>query len=318
MELLQDLKLKRISNDVTTIDWHLGNHCQYSCTYCPQYLHANDTVHPELENMKELTLAAEANLEFLNSNKQIHFTFSGGEPTLNPRFGLFVKWLRSRGHIINVVTNGGRTLRWWEEWGENFNLVIFSFHTEFTDIDHFVKVVKHQTELAVGRTEVHLICWANKFDRIIEVRKQLVQIPNCRVIAKKISESWFGPGVSMTQYTQEQEQWISKNLVAGIPHKHVGFNFTSYTNSSSQKMIMVHPLVLRNYKLNQFKGWKCKQGIRNISIDVYGGVWAAHCRQLAMGNLNNVSEIQWPTQSSVCQTEFCHCATDIMINKSST
>jgi len=319
MEILKDLKLKQILNDATSIDWHLGNHCQFSCTYCPQYLHANDTTHPALEHMKELTIAAEENLEFKYERKQIHFTFSGGEPTLNPKFGPFVEWLSERGHIINIITNGGRTLRWWEEWGKSFNLVIFSFHTEFTDIDHFIKVVKYQTELAVGRTEVHLITWADKFDRVVEVRERLLDIPQCRVVTKKITEDWFSPGVSMTPYTLEQKQWIEDNLITGRPNKFVNSNFRSVGEyKSQQKIIPVHPIMLRNYKLNQFKGWKCKQGVKNISVDVYGRIWGAHCRQLQIGSLENIAEMNWPSDVSICASDFCHCSSDTMIDKSST
>lgn len=319
MQPLQDLKITEITTTATTIDWHLGNHCQYSCTYCPAYLHANNTQHLDLEQMKELAIAAEERLQFQTISKRIMFTFSGGEPTLNPRFGPYVQWLKERGHIINIVTNGGRTLRWWQEWGHNFNLVVFSFHSEFTDLDHFYKIVEYQTSLDSGRTEVHLITWADKFDRIVEAQNKLSAIKECKVITKKITEDWFSPGVKMTPYTNDQLAWIDSNVITGsnTSKNSIGPNFRVMGEvNGEKKIVQIHPLVLRNHNLNKFRGWKCKQGIKNLSIDVYGRVWGAHCRQLLLGTVADVSNIKWPTEASICKTNVCHCSGDTMIDKS--
>jgi len=317
MNILKDLKMNRVVSDATTINWHLGNHCQYSCSYCPPTLHANDSSHPNLEQMKELAIAAEDHLEFLDQKKQIQFTFSGGEPTLNPKFGPYVKWLKERGHVINLITNGGRTLRWWEEWGHNFNLVVFSFHPEFTEIDHFFQIVKHQTDLAVGATYVHLITWPDQFDRILEARTKLSEINRCRIITKKITEDWLGPEVSMTPYSADQLIWINNNLMTGTTNRYIESNFrVEGTINSNRQVIPINPIIIRNYKLNQFLGWKCQQGFKNLSIDVYGKIWGAHCQQNQMGSLDAISKIEWPDSVSVCRSNFCHCSSDTMITKS--
>lgn len=40
---LQNKKIVEIKNDLVTIDWHLGNHCRHSCSYCPSRLHAGES-----------------------------------------------------------------------------------------------------------------------------------------------------------------------------------------------------------------------------------------------------------------------------------
>jgi organic radical activating enzyme len=305
-----------ISNHVT-IDWHLGNHCQFSCSYCPLNLHAGDSKKLELENMKKLVLIAEENLKFFNGSTQIHFVFAGGEPTLNPNFGPLVKWLKERKHNISIVTNGGRTINWWKEWGSFLDGVVFSYHTEFTDLDHFYNVIKMQV-MNQCRVDVHLIAWPANFDRIKEAHSKLLNLPrNFTLVVKRINTEWIdNPKTVINDYTVDQSNWINEHLIYKSQQRYLGERLFYLREENSTNKILAHPLEFNNWQLNKFKGWKCSQGLSNLSIDVYGNVYGAHCHQLRLGSMDDLDNLIFPNTKSICIKDKCICATDVMIAKS--
>jgi organic radical activating enzyme len=74
-------------------------------------------------------------------NKEIFmFELTGGEPTVYPHIDEFSKFLKQRGVLVSLVTNGSRSLRWWDEFGGNFTSITNSYHPEFTDVEHLTKV----------------------------------------------------------------------------------------------------------------------------------------------------------------------------------
>jgi organic radical activating enzyme len=314
---LQEKNIVEIINESVTIDWHLGNHCQYSCSYCPSKLHAGDSKKLDLENMKRMVLLAEENLKFPSRSKKIYFVFAGGEPTLNKNFGPLIKWLKKRNHNIGIVTNGGRSLRWWEEWGDYLNGVVFSYHTEFTDLDHFYNIIKIQSEKQC-RVDVHLIAWPTNFDKIKQAHAKLLTLPkNFTIVVKRINKEWIdNPNVIIEDYTVEQNNWINENVIYKSQQKYQKEKIFFIREKNSTKKIPEHPLVFNNWKLNNFKGWECNLGITNLAIDIYGNIYGAHCKQIKLGSLDDLANLVWPENKSVCTSNKCSCATDVMISKS--
>jgi hypothetical protein len=85
---------------------------------------------------------------------------------------------------------------------------------------------------------------------------------------------------------------------------------------NSTNTISAHPLEFNNWQLNKFKGWKCSQGLTNLSIDVYGNIYGAHCHQLRLGSMDDLDNLIFPNTKSICIKDKCICATDVMIAKS--
>ena len=309
--MTEDTEIVKIYNPDTSIDWHFGNHCQYACSYCPKHLHGNDSKKLELESLKNFVIEAEQNLTF-SADKRIVFNFSGGEPTINSSFGPLVKWLKDRGHVIYVVSNGGRTLRWWQEWCENFDGVYLSFHTEQTDIYKFAQIADYISKLT--RTEVHLIAWPDNFWKIKQAHEMLSKIENLAIVTKRIHKSWVSESVNIRDYTEEESLWINQNLRYGKSSFEGKKQFSIETQNG--EILKNHPIFITNYKLNNFFGWKCNQGVNNLGISVYGEVFGAQCRQLLMGNIYETEKINWQKEASICEKTACTCMSDILITKS--
>ncbi len=307
--------LVSIHRPATTVDWHFGNHCQFSCSYCPQHLHAGTSPALEQDVLRDFVMAIEEDLTYDLANQQhkINFNFSGGEPTLNPNFGPFILWLRQRGHVVSVTTNGGRTLRWWQEWGQHIDHTVFSFHTEFTDLDHYEQVARHQAQHSA---EARLIAAPQGFHRIQEAWLRLQGIPQLRVMVKPIIDAWAdGPDHQSLPYTAEQRAWLSQHRSNGQRprrrHDEAGTRVTDITGTQRRQ----HAIRILQQQENDFRGWRCLQGVKNISVTEQGQVFGAHCRQLPMGSIHAPQELRWPRAATICGKPACWCLTDIAITK---
>ena len=113
-----------VSKDRLRIELFLSNVCNYKCWYC--FPGSNTGTHPwpDLDLIKEnLSHVIEYYKTNLNK-KQIYLHIIGGEPTLWKNFGEFVKFFKETHNcLISISTNGSRTLRWWNKYGDRKSVV---------------------------------------------------------------------------------------------------------------------------------------------------------------------------------------------------
>ncbi len=111
----------------TSVDWYIGKRCNFDCSYCVNYLHDNSSPHVPLENMKRLV-----EYVFERSGKNVIWSLTGGEPTLNPEFIDLCKYLKSlKSRHISVTTNGSRTTKYFLELFPYLDNITLSLHLEF-------------------------------------------------------------------------------------------------------------------------------------------------------------------------------------------
>lgn len=110
--------------------WDLGRTCNYDCSYCWPSVHNRDGEHKSLEIM--MNTANKIITEWSN-NESIRWNFGGGEPTLNPYFLDFIKYLKSHNQWILITTNGSRPRKYWKEAVNYINSVNLSVHFEFVN-----------------------------------------------------------------------------------------------------------------------------------------------------------------------------------------
>lgn len=109
------------------IMWAFGKKCNFSCFYC------DDNSHSKLDSDLVTADAIEKALEYADqfrNGKPIMWSFTGGEPTINPLFLNLVKRLHSKGDSITVATNGSATDEYYSELAKYANINI-SVHFEF-------------------------------------------------------------------------------------------------------------------------------------------------------------------------------------------
>ena len=121
-----------------SVDWYIGKRCNFSCSYCVDYLHDNYSKHVPLENMKAL---ADSIIDKHGHN--VFWSLTGGEPTINPHFMELCRYIKhERGaRHISITTNGTRTADYFCELFEYIDNITLSFHFEFLDtrIDEYIE-----------------------------------------------------------------------------------------------------------------------------------------------------------------------------------
>lgn len=150
----------------SVIDWVLGNYCNYKCSYCFPNCNTGTSRVPKLDDQMKTNIKHLVE-ELLTKSKgeKIYFNLVGGEPTVYHDFENLIIFLKELGDV-GVVTNGSRTIRWWDWAADYLNKVNISYHTEFSDVEHIASVVdtiKNKTAVSV-----HAIMNDKLFDKSVD------------------------------------------------------------------------------------------------------------------------------------------------------
>ncbi len=131
-----------LTGHVFQVTWDTGRRCNYDCSYCPMHRHDNFSPHATLDNLKD-------NVDFLyeyidlhlgyRTSKIANIGFTGGEPTVNPNFIPFAKYLRTEYNQkykdkwvcgFALTTNGAMGPKMGQAVMENFDHATVSYHSE--------------------------------------------------------------------------------------------------------------------------------------------------------------------------------------------
>ena len=131
-----------VESDTMLVSWDVGRRCNYDCTYCPAHRHDNVSPHASME---ELQNSAKFVFEYLSimmpykAKKRVSISFTGGEPTANPNFIAFGKWLRDEHNSkykdlyylnLSLTTNGAMGRKMCDSLIQNYQFSTISYHCE--------------------------------------------------------------------------------------------------------------------------------------------------------------------------------------------
>jgi len=307
--------------DVLFIFWILTDYCNFSCNYCPKQLHAGEYssgVTPGAPTDDQIHKFIEDIISTHLRGRKLHLTLSGGEPTTHPMFAVIIEKLKPYG-IIEVITNGSRSINWWKRLTSLPSNVIISLHPEFTDID---KINKLGTFLLSVGTElqINLICDPDRWDTILKFNEKLDITLRPYSIAKvlthiEIGESADGFG-EVYDYTDEQLLFM-KEYKATLPvvtkqRVYQSALVTYITEDQSTITEKFSPFSLIANKTNMFNDWKCTAGYSGIKIRYDGEVFAGICGIQNLGKLDNFS---LTSEDIICTRTYCPCPSDILLSK---
>lgn len=145
-------RIKQIVNGWYTIEWTLGNYCNFSCKYC--FDTANLGTHKPPLMSEKLLNNVDHMIDQVRSNmpKQsiLQVIFTGGEPTTYKDLPKLAAKFKEKGIYVLVVTNGSMPLRWWEQHIHNFDSIMLSMHTAESDAEHLKQII----DLAISKDVV--------------------------------------------------------------------------------------------------------------------------------------------------------------------
>lgn len=299
--------------DYFVVNWNLGNTCNYSCSYCPTFLHSGSVPWPELDTLTQFI----DRVIDQKRDKKVAFEFTGGEVTVYKHFIELCDHIKSKGAAVALISNGGRTVKWWERFGNRADHVCLSFHAEEGDPEHFAKIVRIASRNI--KTHVNIMMHPNHWDKCISVAESVVGIQNITMALQPLIVDF---GEQLFHYEPEQHavfenQWelYQKKIIRDNTSS--GFSLRGVMRETEPGKIgtVWQPHILIAEQKNNWAGWICAAGVEQIIIDFDGSIWRGWCRQ--GGRIGNITDpnFKLTTEWVTCAKSFCHCNFDIMCTK---
>lgn len=298
-------------NNWFVVNWCLGNTCNYSCSYCPDNLHDGSRRWPELDNIKQFILKVKTQ----HPSKKLYFDFTGGEVTLYKNFIELCEFCKEQDVRVGMISNGSRTLRWWEEHAHLFDHVCLSYHPEEANADHYLAVAK----ILENKFRLHLniMMSPDKFDQCYSVAERATTLENTSIALQPLIVDF---GEVLFEYTDTQKkimenQWeLIGSKIKWTKHmeNYRGVMKLIYPNDTSLK-VPPHELIARGK--NYWAGWDCYAGVEQLIVDLDGSIHRGWCK--VGGKIGSIYDefINFPTAPVRCNKLMCHCNFDIMSTK---
>jgi MoaA/NifB/PqqE/SkfB family radical SAM enzyme len=282
-------------HDTVKIEWNLSKRCNYDCSYCPSEIHDNSSKHTDIEILKS-TID-----KLVSLNKTIRLSFTGGEPTVHPKFDELIKYAKKSGiNWISVTTNGTRPYEFYKNL--DVDQYVVSIHLEY----NWSKVVDLLLHLA-NSTNIKLIGQIMAHNDFMDHVKIIRNLLNDSKIPNTVRRIRWTDGdhddFDDTRYSNDYLLWIKDQ------------DATIQGNCIIDNETIIHANEIIKHHLNMYKGWSCKAGIESLMINWDGEVYRATCR--VGGSIGNIFSgfICVPDKPILCTRDWCTCAADIPLTK---
>lgn len=317
------IKIDSNHDDSTLIiEYDLGNVCNYSCHYCFPESNTGTVKWPDLT-----TAVSGINtiINFYRQNGKTKFIIDliGGEVTIWKDIATFVTEISSDDVLINIITNGSRSLSWWKQYGNLFGRVAISFHPTWGSTKHIAEVADLLYSKNVY-TEVSVSIDPTNF----ELSEQLI------VELEKLSK--FKWGIFRNEilidgkniYTPDQNDIVKQKI-----YRYPDIAYYASTSKLPLKYYLAYskdsiiPLQTTARELmltgnRHFYGWHCNLGIDLIYISRTGRLTGSCGNRLyQLTKYYNIYDANFnkeffPTlKPAKCHTVQCSCDREIEIRK---
>lgn len=300
------------------IEWFIHNVCNNDCSFCSKEFKDGSQRWYSLDEYKRIV----DRLVTAACNEPLWIQITGGEPTLFPELLEVLEYIKSKGVYISLISNGSRTLRWWEELRKKqvIDLLNISYHSEqTTDYQHIIEVINLFHD---APTEV--ICLVTHVETSIELAFEAVQYlkenTGCIIIFKAIMMHHYN---IFEKYTEKQLSILNTmNTVISnlrktkrsndVPKEHQ-INHTLLVTYDNGTKLKTDPQILLKSENNKFKGWSCDFGRKFMRIEgtkSYRGV----CR---VGDSTDIfsDTFGFSNDFLTCTNNQCVCSTDLISTK---
>jgi MoaA/NifB/PqqE/SkfB family radical SAM enzyme len=295
----------RITNenlDCCIVTLFMHNVCNYKCSYCNDY--HRDGTYRWSDNWEPYINLIDRLKE---RNRYLYIEVLGGEPTMWPKFQDFVDYISDDRVFVEYATNASRTVRYWEQFKTQRAFVFLSWHHEFADDDHFVKVAEIMQHKA--SVSIPLMIVPENFERAKVLYDRLKTLDvECTPKFTRTSIN----GTSYFDYTDEQKQWIQTNHVNRMKPFGIDWEIPRNLHFDGKKMKFMDVL---SQGLHKFKGYSCTAGIKRLMVEPNGNI--KRCTKNVGGSLGNILTGQYvlPDDPILCDYTACPCKLDAIVEK---
>ena len=296
------------------IEWKLTNVCNYDCSFCSAKDKQGNEQWLGLDFYKRVV----DQLVSANKDSILLFHLTGGEPTLNPELLDLIKYIKSLGGQIELMTNGSAPLKWYAEVAAHRlidNLIIGVHVEQSIDLDYILKIIK-----LFDRGPITVFCYVtappSHFDQALAAHKRiLTEASWVMSFLKPIFVGWESDN-HLADYTDEQLSILQRNVMikdSVYKKEIVTYPEVIELHMSDQSVQMVYPYTLLAQGLNQYKGWECDIGQNAIIID-HTKIYRSLCR--VGGVIGDAQEhVLFVKDSVICPNDRCVCGHGLQENK---
>jgi MoaA/NifB/PqqE/SkfB family radical SAM enzyme len=254
--------------------------------------------------------------------KKIVINLTGGEPTLWPDLSKFVRYFYEKYDCkFSLITNGSRTLSWWNQYAQYFDRITISVHHQSCDVEHIIRVADatyKQHVIVEAQVLMDPYDWTKCLGLVNDLKaskyKWMIAVKEILVNDKLI-------------YNSEQKQYLSQTVKRKPGFFYHLFNnkldnkkFTVTHDTGHVEKISYNTIIVNDW--NHFKGWECNLGIDSIFID-YTGKISGTCGEFLYGldsyyNLHDLdfsNKFKPAIQSVICTKEGCYCSPEVNLKK---
>lgn len=250
--------------------------------------------------------------------REVLLQYTGGEPTVYPKFKELIKYAKDIGIRQSIISNGSRTIRFWNEISRYFEKVHLSFHPEYAleNPEHFIR--NAQMICRYSDLHVNVLMLPGLFPEILLAAHQIrTACPNAVILLKPLQKNF---GDELYDYSEHENKILADmhnfNTGSSIWNQRLN-NYPTGQLKVTQRdgaERKTSASVLMMEKVNQWKGWNCQIGVETLNVDMNGEIRGGLCR--VGGSFGNIStEFTLPTEGQVCTKDWCTCHLDIMVTK---
>lgn len=311
------VKIQSVNKPYLTILWQVNNWCNFKCSYCNEYSNGgdyknNDKVDASIEVFESIIKTYQA-----QGVENFFLKITGGEPSMWKGTISIIKKFNEivpKGQRkVSLNTNLSRDIDWWGKYYTLFDVVIGTYHSEFTDLEHYVTVTKFLQDKVFLKSKIMMN--KNSFDQCVEVANKI----------KKVCQNYsieYTPVLASLTSDVEPYYYEDQN--------HLDF-FETHSNENTRKKLdndLFEKICVidNNNKIkytdnqiiikrkNNFKNWQCNV-YENLFISRDGTISQSTCGQgKIIGNIFESLKIK-ELESIICNKDWCHCGVDIMNSK---
>jgi len=303
MKIVKFYERGSLENNELIVQWNLGNTCNYVCEYCPSYLHSGKIQWPELSLIQQTLIKIKNNFP----DKNIRLEFLGGEVTLYSDFIELMKFCKENNFKSTILSNGSRTLRYWEELSPYLDRILLTFHVEEADKIHFSNVIDLLVKNKIEPI-IHIAMMKDKFWELVSYKNQLrTDFPKLIIDSILMLDKLglFNYNGYYYDYDNSQIEYVKQQEFHSMSY------VIEYDNGETHEVSLVE---IREQDLNNFSGFTCGTTLSIIVINFNGYVSTSLCNQRPKINVHteDINQIFVPI---VCAADKCLNPSDIRIMK---
>lgn len=302
-------------NNILVVDWILSNVCNFKCSYCTPDSNGGDLYWPDIDQCETIVK------RITEQSKHDHriYTILGGEPTVWKYFTRLSEIIKKTdsNSIVNILTNGSRTINWWNRTKQYLDKVSISYHHQQANVDHTIEIVNNIKDSC--QTNIQMLMDVNNWDKCVSIYEKLRNNTIVPIQVKKLQIE-FGKRNWM-RYTNDQIDWMKQAHKSTAHRPSTKRNKTSlgincYYDNGTVTQENNHDLIQAGK--NRFNGWACNIGRDLVVIKANGDVVPANAcnNNIIIANIKkNPDEFNLLNSPIICTYKECTCGSDIEIEK---